>query len=432
MELILQQNITSFISRNGQAPLLIKVPLYSEDFYNEGLIYQRFMQNSKAIECFKTALIGEPMNLKILEALGKIFLAMGQDENARGHYQRVLNIIATSNDIDMQLKADIYHQFAQSCRELFDENISFGGGKEMRERLKEQSLSYLLIALQIRKDLLGIRHPAYAGSLILLGIICADSGRKIIFSGDGSIDISTRGYYPDEVLYCYNMALEIMQENFGKDHPNVGMIYHLIANIYYGQGGGRFPDSIRYDEKAIGILEKFYGYSYHPLCVGIKLNLGNKYLGTLEMSKAKFRNIIKARDTHQKVLQDLQSVFGKQGMYKTIAFAANNLSNAEFALQNYPASFEHSKLAYEIGKGIYGEDNDLTKKTAARMIASQDRLERLDSYFGIAFQVYVTLSVKALEIVLTDLDKKGEQLKEKGSYEEARISFLRIYNIIEC
>ena len=98
-------------------------------------------------------------------------------------------------------------------------------------------------ALDIRENVFGIEHPDVATSYNSIGGVYA-----------------VQGDYP-KALEHYSKALDILEKVFGNEHPNVALSYRNIGYVFYSQGN--YPKAMEYTNKALIILEKVLG-TRHP------------------------------------------------------------------------------------------------------------------------------------------------------------------------
>ena len=107
----------------------------------------------------------------------------------------------------------------------------------------DKALDYYFKALEIRKAVLGEKHPNTAGS----------------YGSIGNVYHNLEDY--DKALEFYNKALEIDKDVLGENNHDTAISYNNIGNVYDDLGD--YDKALEYHNKALEIFEEVLGES-HP------------------------------------------------------------------------------------------------------------------------------------------------------------------------
>jgi CHAT domain-containing protein/tetratricopeptide (TPR) repeat protein len=188
----------------------------------------------------------------------------------------------------------------------------------------QEALPVAQKALELRKQVLGERHPHYAGSLNNLARLYQDQGE----------------YAKAEPLF--RQALEIRKEVLGERHPDYAQSLNNLAALYQDQG--EYAKAELLFHQAQVIYKRVVG-ERHPDYATSLNNLARLYQDQGEYAKAEplFRQ---ARDLIKQVLGE---------RHPTYAGSLNNLAGLYRAQGEYPKAETLLRQARDIYKQVLGE-----------------------------------------------------------------------------
>lgn len=191
-----------------------------------------------------------------------------------------------------------------------------------------KAFEYYFKALEIRKDVLGEKHPNTAGSYGNIGVVyhnLEDYDKALEFYNkaleidkdvlgenhhDTAISYNNIGVVYDELgdydkaLEFHNKALEIKKEVLGEKHASTAMSYNNIGNVYDDLGD--YDKALEYHNKALEIFEEVLGES-HPYTQQIIQNISE--------AKQKLEETQGKREEPKKKKGFWSKLFGKGLMY---------------------------------------------------------------------------------------------------------------------
>ena len=192
----------------------------------------------------------------------------------------------------------------------------------------DKALDYYFKALEIRKDVLGEKHPNTAGTYGNIGVVyhnLEDYDKALEFYNkaleidkdvlgenhhDTAISYNNIGVVYDELgdydkaLEFHNKALEIKKEVLGEKHASTAMSYNNIGNVYDDLGD--YDKALEYHNKALEIFEEVLGES-HPYTQQIIQNISE--------AKQKLEETQGKREEPKKKKGFWSKLFGKGLMY---------------------------------------------------------------------------------------------------------------------
>lgn len=168
-----------------------------------------------------------------------------------------------------------------------------------------KALDYYFKALEIRKDVLGEKHPNTAGSYGNIGVVYHN----------------LEDY--DKALEFYNKALEIDKDVLGENHHDTAISYNNIGVVYDELGD--YDKALEYHNKALEIKKEVLGEKHASTAMSYN-NIGNVYddLGDYD----------KALEYHNKALEIFEEVLGESHPYtqtilRNIAIAKQKLEESQ-------------------------------------------------------------------------------------------------------
>ena len=146
----------------------------------------------------------------------------------------------------------------------------------------------------------------------------------------------------DKAMMLYRRALRNAIKKYGENHPDVGITFNNIGDVYSHQGNHR---------KALdcfnNALNTFYDQK-HPDIPIICNNIGLIYADKGEYGKA--------LECYTKALQIKTELFGKNHLDVDIAVSYNNIGSVYCSLSYYDKALEYYDFALEILTGFFGEN----------------------------------------------------------------------------
>ncbi len=146
----------------------------------------------------------------------------------------------------------------------------------------------------------------------------------------------------DKAIECYQTVLKLVLKTFGKDHPNVAILWNNLGSTY--KANGEHDKAIEYYEKALKSDLKTFGKD-HPN-VAIRRN----NLGVSLYSKGEYD---KAIGYYEKALKSDLNFFGEN--HPKVATRWNNLGEAWYAKGEYVMAIEYFEMALKAYLNTFDE-----------------------------------------------------------------------------
>ena len=224
-----------------------------------------------------------------------------------------------------QWEAKLKKERKESTADYGSALISLGHALNRTGKSKDAE-PLLLQSLEIRKKVLGEKHPDVANSANSLGALYKNLGN-----------------YSKAELY-YLQALEIRKKELGENHPDVAASLNNIGTLY--EYLGNYTEAEPYLIKALEILKKTLGENNQSVAA-LNNNLGNFY--------SLIGNYPKAEPFLIKSLEILKKTLGEN--HPDLAASINNLGNLYQNMGNYPKAMSFMLQALEIWKKSLGENH---------------------------------------------------------------------------
>ncbi len=207
-------------------------------------------------------------------------------------------------------------------------------------------------ALEIRKEVLGEKHPDYATSLNNLAIYYSDLG-----------DYS-------KAIELGKQALEVNREVLGEKHPDYATSLNNLANYYSDLGD--YSKAIELNERALEIRKEVLGEkhldytsSLNNLAIDYS-NLGN-FPKSIELC-LHLGNDSKAIELGKQAVEIRKEVLGEK--HPAYATSLDNLAGYYGDLGDYSKAIELSKQALEIRKEVLGEKHPVYATSLSNLALS--------------------------------------------------------------
>ena len=187
-----------------------------------------------------------------------------------------------------------------------------------------KALDYYFKALEIRKDVLGEKHPNTAGTYGNIGVVYHN----------------LEDY--DKVLEFYNKALEIDKDVLGENHHDTAISYNNIGVVYDELGD--YDKALEYHNKALEIKKEVLGEKHASTAMSYN-NIGNVYddLGDYD----------KALEYHNKALEIFEEVLGESHPYTQQII--QNISEAKQKLEESQSKTEEPKKKKGFWSKLFGK-----------------------------------------------------------------------------
>ena len=317
-------------------------------------------------------------------------------------------------------------------------------------------------AIEIIKFVLGLEHPDYAKSLLLLASMYSDISdySEAIRLGTEAMEIYKRVWGTDHLDYALSLlnlalnqnyqghyseavrlgndAIDIFRRKLGTEHPGYASALENLA--LFNSGLGNYSESIRLGTEALKIYKEKLGTN-NPNCARLLNDLANYYhyignyseairLGTeslsvlginhpnytsslsnLAMYYADYGNYSKAIGLLTEAIAITKNIYGVEHI--NYARSLNILAYIYSALGNYSEAIRVGTEALKIKKIILGEDHP-------DYAASLSDLSLYHSYIG-DYPMAINLVTDALEIT----KKYGINHPDYGKY----LANLAMYNL---
>lgn len=187
-----------------------------------------------------------------------------------------------------------------------------------------KSLEYYFKALEIRKDVLGEKHPTTAGSYGNIGVVYHNLGEY------------------DKALEFYNKALEIDKDVLGENHHDTAISYNNIGVVYDELGD--YDKALEYHNKALEIKKEVLGEKHASTAMSYN-NIGNVYDDLGEYDKA--------LEYHNKALEIFEEVLGESHPYTQQII--QNISEAKQKLEESQGKREEPKKKKGFWSKLFGK-----------------------------------------------------------------------------
>ena len=195
---------------------------------------------------------------------------------------------------------------AQECAQLIEQEhltsfaarwLPYQTGIYLREQARyAEAEAFFQQSLQIMEQVFGPDHPDVANSLIGLAVLYSEQGK----------------YAEAEPLY--QRALRIQEQTLGPDHPDVAYPLLNLASLYKEQG--KYAEAEPLYQRCLHIREQALGSDYPDVAYPL-YGLANLYS---EQGKN-----IEAESMYQRALVILEQAFGQD--HPQVASPLNNLAN---------------------------------------------------------------------------------------------------------
>lgn len=188
----------------------------------------------------------------------------------------------------------------------------------------DKALEYYFKALEIRKDVLGEKHPNTAGSYGNIGVVYHN----------------LEDY--DKALEFYNKALEIDKDVLGENHHDTAISYNNIGVVYDELGD--YDKALEYHNKALEIKKEVLGEKHASTAMSYN-NIGNVYddLGDYD----------KALEYHNKALEIFEEVLGESHPYTQQTI--QNISETKQKLEESQGKREEPKKKKGFWSRLFGK-----------------------------------------------------------------------------
>ena len=189
-----------------------------------------------------------------------------------------------------------------------------------------RALSCYEKALQIQLQIYGRQHPSVA----------------TIYNNMGGMYIDQGDY--DQALACYKKALSIQLQVYGEQHAAVAMSYNNIGGVY--DNLGNYSQSLSYYEKALSIQLQVYG-EQHPDVATSYNNIGGIYDRQGDYGQA--------LACYEKALSIQLQVY--DGQHPDEVTSYNNIGGVYYSQGDYTQAMSYYEKALQILLQVYGEQH---------------------------------------------------------------------------
>jgi tetratricopeptide (TPR) repeat protein/DNA-binding XRE family transcriptional regulator len=238
-----------------------------------------------------------------------------------------------------------------------------------------QAEALLLIALEVRRQVLETNHPDTARTLNGLGVVYFKQGRyqdaKPLLQEALAIHQNVLGaehadmaqmYYDLASLYraqgtyreaeqFYLQALRIRETTLGADHPLVAQSYYGLVKLYYSQE--QYQKAEKYCKQALHIQEQSLGDN-HPRIASTLNMLAKIYQGQNELDQAEEMNMraLRIRESTSgldhphvaTIVNCLVEIYHAEGRY----YEAESLIARSLRIHEQSLGSEHPYMAYSL------------------------------------------------------------------------------------
>ncbi|MFN9836711.1 MAG: tetratricopeptide repeat protein [Pseudanabaena sp.] len=312
--------------------------------------YERDNQIDQAISTWqKTINLQQKLNLSLelatsLNSLGTLYLDQGKYTDSESIFQKSLQL-------KRELLGDRHPDVATSLNNL-------AGLYELQGRYEKAELLHLE-AMQLRRELLGDRHPDVAQSLNNLALLYNSQGR----------------YEEAEPLYLE--AIQLMRELLGDRHLFVATSLNNLALLYNSQG--RYEEAEPLYLEAIQLMRELLD-DRHP---NVTFSLNN--LAELYRLQGRYEE---AEPLYLEAMQLRRELFGDR--HRNVATSLNNLAG----LYHSQGRYEEAELLYleaiQLMRELLGDRHPLVATSLnnlAGLYRSQGRYEEAEPLYQEAMQL---------------------------------------------
>jgi tetratricopeptide (TPR) repeat protein len=258
---------------------------------------------------------------------------------------------------------------------------------------------------------------AAAGYAEQLVVVPEATGRLLNESG---LYLRTRGEFA-EARSALERALEIDEQVFGKDHPEVAIGVNSLGLVL--RDLGELQEAKKCFERALKIDEKVYGQDHPEVAIRVNnLGLVLRDLGELQ----------EAKKCYERALKIDVKVYGKD--HPTVATMVNNLGLALHYLGDLQEAKKCFERALKINEKVYGPDHPTVARDTSNLgsvLQDLDDLQEARKCFERALKIDEKDYGQDHPTVATMDNNLGSVLLDLGDLQEARKCFERALKIDE-
>ena len=265
----------------------------------------------------------------------------------------------------------------------------------------EKAEPLYLQALELRKSLLGDRHPDVASSLNSLASLYQSQGR----------------YEKAEPLHL--QALELRKSLLSDRHPDVASSLNNLAFLYYRQGWYEKAEPLYL--QALELRKSLLG-ARHP-DVASSLN----DLALLYNSQGQYE---KAESLYLQALELRRALLGDR--HPDVATSLNNLALLYNSQGRYEKAEPLHLQALELRKSLLGDRHPAVAASLndlALLYIRQGRYEKAESPLGQALELHKSLLGDRHPYVATSLNNLASLYEKQGRYEKAEPLYLQALDL---
>jgi tetratricopeptide (TPR) repeat protein len=255
----------------------------------------------------------------------------------------------------------------------------------------------------------------------------------LVHSGANSIDrppvrlMNGLGvYYFAQARYAeaeplMELALEIDEKAYGKDHPKVAGDINNIALMY--QDTNRLKEAVPLMKRVVGIMEKAFGQD-HPNVATVLNNLALLYQHTNRLKEAE--------PLMKRALEIDEKAYGKA--HPAVARDLNNLATLYYTQGEYAKAEPLYQRALEIDEKTYGKDHpDVARdlNNLALLYQHTNRLKEAEPLMKRALEIDEKAYGKAHPDVARGLNNLATLYYTQGAYAKAELLMKRALEIDE-
>jgi tetratricopeptide (TPR) repeat protein len=369
------------------------------------------------------------------EASGAMLNQAGYYLQAQGQYQQAEPLMKEALEIRKQVLGTLHPAYATSLNNLAALYQSQGR--------YEQAEPLYLEDLKITKQVLGTNHPDYAKSLNNLALLYQSQGR----------------YEQAEPLF--QQALEIRKQVLGTNHPSYATSLNNLALLYESQG--RYEQAEPLYQQALEIRKQLRDTN-HPDYANSLNNLAGLYQsqGRYEQAEPLYQQALEIKKQvlgtnhpdYAKSLGNLARLYKSQGRYEQAepllkevsevfkqvqgtnhpdyATSLNNLAGLYQSQGRYEEAEPLMKEALEIKKQVLGTnhpDYATSLNNLAGLYDDQGRYEEAEPLYQQASEVYKQVLGTNHPSYATSLNNLAGLYESQGRYEEAEPLFQQALEI---
>ena len=220
---------------------------------------------------------------RLVQEVLKETMDEGTQEQWAERAVRAVNHVFPDVDVTTWPACQRYLPQAQACADLVEQwNMRFSeagrlldqAGSYLRDRAYYvQAELFLKLALTIMEQTIGPEHPKMATTY--------DSLAKVYLE---------QGKYP-QAESLYQQALAIREKSFGPDHPDVAVTLETLGHLYYYQG--KHEGALSLYKRSLQIRERVWG-SDHVEMVDLVFSIGRIYhrMGNLDQTAAFYQRAL--------------------------------------------------------------------------------------------------------------------------------------------